>query len=399
MAEYIKVLIADGTPQMRKSIREALLNENRIDLVGDCSDGDTTLRLAIELRPDVVVLDMNLPGTDGIQIAEALTLTLPGTIIIMTSSQKGRHLIKKAMASGAREYLSKPFAMRVLIEAIINLYDKQKKHKELKDGKDYLNVMSRRKIMTVFSTKGGVGKTTLSTNLALALAEKSKGKVVLVDFDFQFGDIPLMLNLYPQKTIIDLVNDIQELDEDTIEEYLIEHQSGLKVLPAPLKPEYAEYISVQVAEKILKVLLKGYQYVIIDTAPTLQEINLMAMEMSDHVLIITTLELHTIKNVKAGLQVLSTLKYEDSKIEVILNRFNSHFGISARDIENTIGRKILHVIPEDSVAVIHSVNNGTPLVLSKGNSQISRSIKELASAVSIENHCTGKPLLKRMLGI
>jgi pilus assembly protein CpaE len=399
MAEFIKVLIADGMPQMRKSIKEALQNESRIDLVGDCSDGDTAIRLALELRPDIVILDMNLLGIDGLQTSETLSLTLPGTIIIMTSSQKGRHLIKKAMAAGAREYLTKPFPMSTLTNAILSLYDKQKKHKGLKEGQDYLSTLSRSKVMTVFSTKGGVGKSTISTNLAVSLAEKKTGKVVLVDFDFQFGDIPIMLNLYPQKTIIDLVNEIQDLDEDTIEDYLIEHSSGLKVLPAPLKPEYSEYITVQVAEKILKLLLKSYQYIIIDTAPILQEINLMAMEMSDHVLVITTLELHTIKNVKSGLQLLDTLKYDSNKIELILNRFNPHFGISARDLENTMGRKILHVIPEDNATVVHSVNNGTPIVSSKPNSQIARSIRELAAAVAIENRSTDKPLLKRMFGM
>jgi pilus assembly protein CpaE len=125
----------------------------------------------------------------------------------------------------------------------------------------------------------------------------------------------------------------------------------------------------------------------------------MAMEMSDHVLVITTLELHTIKNVKSGLQLLDTLKYDSNKIELVLNRFNPHFGISTRDLENTMGRKILHVIPEDNAIVVHSVNNGTPIVSSKPNSQIARSIRELASAVSIENRSTDKPLLKRMFGM
>lgn len=377
MSDKINILIAESMPQARSALKEMLSKEGRFNITSECSDGEAAVRTALDNDTDVVIMDINMPLLDGISAADIISTAKPNVIIIATMTEEGENTIKRVMQSGAKYYFRKPFSETDTIPAIIDLYDKHLMNSRAYN-REFIKYSKKTQIICVFSTKGGVGKTTVAVNLAAALAEKSSGKVALVDLDLEFGDVPIMLNIYPNKTIADLAAELNNMNSDAIEEFMLEHESGVRVLPAPLTPEYAEYINGHAVENILRILSDSYKYIIVDTAPSFNDVNLTLMDMSDQILFITSLDLSTIKNVKAGLQVMNSLKYSDRKVSIILNRFHRYYGINNNEMEKIFGKPIDHIIPEDNINVIKSINEGSPLVLSKSRSRSARSIIELA---------------------
>lgn len=382
MTQAIKILVADGASEMRKTIRDYLGTDSRLKIAGECSDGKSAVKMVLDIQPDVVLLDMDLPELEGVSAAEMISTASPGILIIMTSARKGTKYIKKAMAAGAREFIGKPFSSYTLINTIVDIYTRSRKNASAVNSDAIKDIEIKPKIITIFSTKGGVGKTTISVNLAVEVARITGQKVVLLDFDFQFGDIPILMNLYPKKTIIDLCSDIQNLDAETIEECLMTHESGVKVLPSPLSPEYAEFITVENVDKILKVLMENYKYLIIDTAPSFNDVNLSVLDISHEVLFIANQDIHTIRNVKEGFQVMKTLKYPESKISLVLNRYHSNYGINKSDLEKALERKAVYIIPQDNILVDNSINKGRPFAMDRSRNSLKESIKGMAAAVS-----------------
>lgn len=397
MSDNIRVMIVCGDGEPANRYKRVLSQNPGIKVVGECSSCDGAVENALESEPDIVIIDGDSPRLDSIRISEVLTSSFPGITAIITSSEGGEENLKRAMSAGAREYLLKPYPDEVLINTVVSHYEKQSRNMRVLHNRKLRLLEHKSQIITVFSTKGGVGKSTLASNLAVAIAERTNGKVALLDLDLQFGDIPVMLNLFPEKNIADLAEKIGGMNPELLEEYLIEHESGVRVLPAPMNPEYAEYINGQIVERIIKTLLESYRYIIIDTAPIFNDINLMAMDVSDKIFFVTTLDLSTIKNVKSGLQVMKTLKYTDEKIGIVLNRYHKQFGISSPELEKILGMRVTHTIPEDNATVISSANKGIPFVLAQKNSRATRCVGEIAHAVMGEEQQPEKRLLGKLL--
>lgn len=345
-----------------------------------------------------------MPGLDGIKATEAISLKYPKTSIIIISVQGEVEYVRRAMAAGAREYMVKPFTSDELAGTIKNVYDFEMKRKI--QAADPLKLMDNKdpQIITVFSTKGGVGKTTIVTNLAVSLFHESRKKVVIVDLDLQFGDVAVMMNVIPKRTITELIQDIGSLDAETLESYLVPHSSGVRVLPAPTRPEYAELITAAHVEKILNTLKQKYDYIIVDTPPFFHETTLTALDICQQILLIVSLDLPTIKNVKLGLEVLESLHHK-GKVKLILNRSSNEIGIKCSDMERSLGMKVAAHIPSDGRVVVGAVNKGVPFVISQPGAKISQSVKELAQMI-IKRSDTGletgdeskKGLLSRLFG-
>ena len=303
-------------------------------------------------------MDVNMPEMDGLTATQILSMQLPETGVIIMSVQGEKEYMKKAMFAGAREYIVKPFSAEDLTQTILRTYEFQNKKKSLSKVQDQ---QINTRIFTVFSTKGGVGKTTIASNLAVAMARTTKKRVALIDLDLQFGDVAVMLNLSLKNTIYDLVKDLKEMDSDMIEDYLVTHFSGVNVLPAPAKPEYSEFIDAKHIERILNLLIGSYHYIIIDAAASFNETVLTALDMSERILCISTLDLPTIKNMKVGLDLMDSLKYPHEKIHVVLNKASEQFGVKFKEFEQTIGHPVWAYIPEDSHTVITSATKDCPL--------------------------------------
>lgn len=377
----IKILIADDLTETRENIKRLLYFEKDMMVVGEAADGEEAIRETEKLNPDILLMDINMPVMDGITATERISLKYPKTAIIIVSVQGEQEYLKKAMVAGAREYMVKPFSSDELVNTIRRVYDfEQKRRIQLAEPAVVKQLQSDPQIVAVFSTKGGVGKTTIATNLAISLAESTRKRVVIVDLDLQFGDVAIMLNVIPKRTITELIQDLNQMDADLLESYLVTHPTGVKVLPCPTRPEYAELITGSHIEKILGILKQNYDYIVIDTAPFFHETILTALDLSHQILLIVSLDLPTIKNVKLGLEVLDSLHLK-GKARLVLNRSSDDIGIKFEDMEENLGLKVKAHIPSDGRTVVSSVNKGNPFVISNPNTKISASIKELAGII------------------
>ncbi len=397
--ERIKLVVVDDSMETRNNIKMLLSFERRIEVIGEAENGEEAVFVTREAKPDIVLMDINMPVMDGIRATEEISMSVPETTVIIMSVQGEMEYVKKAMTAGARDFLSKPFNGDELARTILRTYDLEARRRE-KSAVPKPHEEIKSKVITVFSTKGGVGKTTIASNLAVCIARTTKKRVALIDLDLQFGDIAIMLNVSVKNTISDLIKEIGQIDSGIMEEYLVTHFSGVKVLPAPIKPEYAEYITSNHVEKIINTLREYYHYIVIDTSASFHETVLTSLDMSDRILLVSTLDLPTIKNVKAGLDVMETLHYPKEKIHIVLNKASEQYGIKYKDFENTLRHPISAYIPEDSQTVITSANKGFPFVMTRTETKVAKAVMEICkNAISDLDSAAGqKPSIRKLFG-
>lgn len=234
------------------------------------------------------------------------------------------------------------------------------------------------RVITVFSTKGGAGKSVVATNLAVALAMRTTETVVLVDCDLQFGDVAVMLKLAPQHTIVDAVNSIDRMDSGFLVNLLVDHPpSGLKVLPAPLEPAYADQITADHVRSIIAGLRGVAKYIIVDTPSYFDDKVLTLIEDSDEILLVAGMDIPNIKNVKIGLQTMRMLDTPNSKIHLVLNRANTKVRLDVSEVERTLQIKAETQLPSD-IVVPQSINKSTPVVIDAPRSSIAKAFETLA---------------------
>jgi pilus assembly protein CpaE len=232
-------------------------------------------------------------------------------------------------------------------------------------------------VITVFSTKGGAGKSVVASNLALVLARNAKRPVVLVDADLQFGDLAVMLKLTPQHTLVDAVGSINRLDQQLLQSLLVPHPSGLLVLCAPLEPAFADQVSAANLVRVVQLLRTFASFVVIDTPAQFNEVVLAMLEESDHIVLVAGMDIPNIKNVKLGLQTLRLLNVPVTKLKLVLNRANSKVRLDVGEVERTLGIKADCLVPSD-IVVPQSVNKGVPAVIDAPRSKVSKSFEQLA---------------------
>ncbi len=237
------------------------------------------------------------------------------------------------------------------------------------------------KVATVFSPKGGIGKTVVSTNLAATFAKYHKNRVLLLDLDLQFGDAAIMLGIEPEKTIYDLVVAPGELDTEKLAGYTTAHPCGLDVLPAPIRPEDAELVTEGKLARLLEVARASYDTIIVDTSPFFHGPMLATLDRTDVLLLLCGLDIPTIKNVRLGLQTLELLSYPSERIRVILNRANTNVGLKRSEVEDTLRTKVHVELPSDR-AVPMAVNRGKPVALAEPGCEFSKAIRELADSIA-----------------
>jgi pilus assembly protein CpaE len=386
MADRIAVLIVDDIQETRDHLTKLLGFESDIEVVGAAASGPEALELAQRLHPAIVLMDINMPGMDGIATTEQMAATEPTASVIMMSVQGEADYLRRSMLAGAREFLVKPFSSDELVSSIRQVHDREKdKATRLAERPGAGTSDTGRepgRIITVFSPKGGVGRTTVAVNLAVVAASEMGKKVALVDASFQFGDVGVLLNLNPKnKSIADLIPDMAEGDPESIDQVLVTHSSGLKVMLAPPSPEMSELITTAFLRRILERLRDTHDLVIVDSWPWFHDTTLSLLDLSDEILALLTLEITNIKNIRLFLEVADQLGYPAGKIKLVLNRADSALGIRVSDVEHSIGRRIDETIVSDGRSVVYALNRGVPFVTSNREAQVSQDIIRLARSV------------------
>ena len=387
----ISVLIADDIEETRASIRRLLSLDMEIQVVGEAGDGREAVDKAAELRPDVVLMDINMPVLDGISATEEISFRSLDVSVIMMSVQEENEYLKKAMLAGARDYIIKPFSNDELLSTIKRVYQLDK---EMRGGLVTKALNTDPQIISFFGVKGGVGKTTLAVNTAIALRQSTRSQVVLVDLDLQFGDVAAAMNIKPRQSIADLIQEPPEVARDLLEHYLLVHKpTGVRVLCAPLKPEYGEMISQLDTERILNILKETYRYVLVDTSCYFSEPVLTALEMSNTILMVSALDVLTVKNTKLALHVLETLNMH-GRTEIIQNRTDETMGMTSDDLEKALGFKVRCTIPANGRIAVPALNKGIPFILTHPNSNIGEAVFNLSNSLV---QGVAKPVPKKKL--
>jgi len=385
----------DDIAETRENVRKLLLFEKDIEVIGAAPDGQKAIEMARQLRPDIILMDINMTPMDGITAAEIITNQVPESQIVMMSVQGEADYLRRSMLAGAREFLIKPFTGDDLVNGIRRVHELGAERRARVAAAPVAPTPEPEKkkrpggiIVTVFSPKGGTGRTTIAVNLAVALRAQTNSRVALVDCSLQFGDVGVALNLQSTKTIADLVTaGGEELDADLIDDVMLNHSSGIKVLLAPARPEMAELVTGDHLKRILTKLRLQFDYVIVDTWPSFHDQMLVTLDLADRILLITVSELSSIKNTKLFFEVMEALHYSADKIILVLNRADSRLGISPQDIQRSINHPIAAVIPSDGQVTTHAINHGVPFVLSHRDSAVAKSLYGLAqhlAALKIE---------------
>jgi pilus assembly protein CpaE len=235
----------------------------------------------------------------------------------------------------------------------------------------------RGRVVTVFSPKGGTGKTVTATNLAASLAKHHGKRALLLDLDLQFGDAAIMLGLEPEKTIHDLVTAPGELDQDKLGGYVTRHACGLDILPAPLRPEDAELVTEAKLAKLLEVAREAYDLIVVDTSPFFHGPMLATLDRTDELLLLCALDVPTLKNVRLALQTLELLSFPHERVQIVLRRTQTKVGMNPKEVEGALERRVRFEVPSDG-AVPLAVNRGNPLVLAEPRSNFSKAVREMA---------------------
>lgn len=383
--EKIKVLIVQIQDKDRQLASETLSKIDFINLVGETDNLEEANYMIEEYYPNVVLLGPNL-NFNKYLLSESIAKEYPDIAIIMIENELMEDTVYKSISSGAKDVIISPFSPSKLVESIYRAYQLVKEKQVIHREKPALSKRKNTKgnVITVFSTKGGVGKTFVSTNLAISLAKKTDKRVCLVDLDLDFGNIALALNTVPRFTILDIVDDIRNINQDIIESYLIPHESGIKVLPANIKPQINEFINADHIEIILSAVQGAFDYVVVDMPARFYEPVNPAFQLADVLLMITTPEISTIRNIKASILTLQELNFPKSKIKVLLNRSDNGGQIKPKDVESTLKESLYGVIDADYKLATLSLNNGNPIVLYKPRSTISKSFNALAKKINSE---------------
>ena len=259
-------------------------------------------------------------------------------------------------------------------------------------------------MITVFSPKGGTGKTVMATNIAAYLASKSRKRVLLIDLDLQFGDAAIMLGLDPERTMFDLVQAPGDLDPGKLAGYTTRHRSGLDVLVAPMLPEHAELVTEAKVVRLVEVAREAYDIVVIDTSPFFYGPMLALLGPTDELLLLCGLDVPTLKNVRLSLRTLELLGFPSSRTNLVLNRVTPDVGLTARDVEEALGVKVAFEVPNDPV-VAPSVNRGAVPSLTESESEFASAVARIAAVLeptlavpaTPELPATGNTRLRRLV--
>lgn len=331
-------------------------------------------------QPVVLVLGPSFAAGPDLAAAEQLLSARREVGAIMVTTELTTDLLQRALRSGVKDVLQAPVDTAQLAEAVsraaLNL--SYVAPAAAAPGSVYGEVDGEiGRVITVFSTKGGAGKSVIATNLGVVLAQRSEKPVVLIDADLQFGDIAVMLKLSPQHTIVDAVSALDRLDVALLGNLLAEHgPSGLLVLPAPLEPAFADQIGAAEMVRIVEILRTFCSFVVIDTPAYFNDVVLGLIEISDDVILVAGMDIPNIKNVKIGLQTLRLLNTPMEKLRLVLNRANSKVKLDVGEVERTLGVTADALIPSD-VVVPQAVNKGEAVVLSAPKSGVSKAIEEM----------------------
>ena len=381
----IRVVVVDDIPSTRENLKKLLSFEEDIEVVGDAGDGKEGLEVTRRLQPHVVLMDVNMPGVDGITATEQLAVELPQCPVVIMSVQGERDYLRRAMQSGAREFLIKPFTGDELVASIRRVYELESKKgaylPKAAAGAEGEQPPSRGRLVTVLSGKGGSGKSVVAVNLALALRAETSTRVCLVDLDLQFGDVGVMLNLDHAKTITELVDGESQPDWEFVDDVLADGPLGLRVLLGPFSPEYGDLVRAEHVRSLVDILRREFDWVVVDTASQLSEAALEVVDAADRIVVVGQLTIPAIKGTRLMLKTLESLRVERDRIVVVINGHDAHAIYDSPSIERNLKFPVRVQLPSEPRLVGGSIHRAVPVVVGHPDAELTSLFRALARSL------------------
>jgi pilus assembly protein CpaE len=401
LSEKIRILIVDDIAETRENLRKLLSFAPDIEVVGVAATGEEGVQLAKETQPHVILMDINLPGMDGITATEHIVREVPAAQIVILSVQGETGYMRRAMAAGARDFLVKPPSGDELMDTIRRVYEigldqaarSVPPPVATEAGPGRAGPVRRGRLITVFAPKGGVGCTTVAVNLAVALQARLGGsqRVGLFDGNLQFGDVGVMLNLQPARSVADLATHVEELDNDLLTSTLTPHPSGVKALLAPPHPEAAEPLLVdggapdgsggnRKVRTIVDQMRQEFDLVLADTWSWVDDVTLTLLDEARLILLIITPLLPDVKDARNFMDLADRLGYPVERLALVINHADRRGGIRVDQIERVL-KPALGRIPFDERAGLLAATRGMPVVTEEASKPIAQAFAHLAAAV------------------
>jgi pilus assembly protein CpaE len=389
--EAITVIIAENELAEREKLKSLLSNEADVQVIGEARDGRECVDLVRRQRPTIALIKEDLPVLNGLAAAEQIAAEMPevGVILILTGSE-GEEVWHKMLRAGIREFMTRPIAGDRLIEEIRKVSRFAKVPKRTATTTPVVPEVPKQRIVTVTGPRGGCGKTVIATNLAVAMSRDSE-KIALIDLNLWGGDIAMLLDMTPRRTLGDLLPGFGGIDYDVVDSVIGKHSSGAAVLAAPLTGTFdGSTLSRYMVQSILEALREHYECTIIDTGYANLESTLAAMDYSDLIMVVVGMDLPRLRDGKLYLKNLLAANYPKEKICVVVNRASGSKEIASSEVESILEFPVTAQLPNDDALVGSSVNLGQPFVSANPNKPLSRAILTLAEELLPAAQAAGK---------
>jgi pilus assembly protein CpaE len=371
MTQPLSVVVLSTGLDNFKEIRTALAADARVQLLAGGNDAEQLYEEIIRLKPAAAIIALGAGSDQGIKFIQRLNSESPSTALISAADNASPDLILQSLRAGAREFLRLPISAEELRTVIdqVTAFSAAQVQPPKKKGR----------MIAVFSSKGGCGTSFIATNLAAAAAART----VLVDLNLQAGDLPLFLGVDPKYSIADMVENRARLDESLIASFVTPYSSKLSLLAAPKQADSADEIEPEHVFEVLQRLRESYEYVVIDPQHTFDAITLAALDQSDEIVLVLTLDIPAIRSTQRALEIFDRLGYPRKKIRIIVNRWSKQIDLDLRQVEKFLGEPVVGFVPSDYQTAVGSINLGTPLVLSDSSSKIAQEIRRISETIAV----------------
>lgn len=378
--DALTALVVDPNPDSRLDTLAAA-RAAQLHVIGEAAYGAEATFLAADRSPSVILLALEEPPMRGLATLEALQRQAPETPVIVYSSVADPRFLREAMRAGARDFLAKPLRGSDLEDAASTLT------RRLASGPDRgieaSSVAGTGTIITVAGAKGGIGKSTLAANLSLALRELTEQEVALLDADVQFGDVGVMLDMEPspEQCVAYLARDEVQVTRQVVANCLLKHSSGVDLLGVFPEPEDWRAVRPEQLARIARALTETHEYVVLDTPGTINELVATALMEADIVLLVTSLEMSSIKDTKTATRILGSLGVESGRVRLVINDSTQASSVTPQDVAEATGVQIAATVPHDR-RMGRSVQRGVPVLQDDPSGAFSRAVKDLAGAIA-----------------
>jgi pilus assembly protein CpaE len=381
MKDVQRVAIVDPLDSTRDPLRNLLLGIESVWLEAECSRYEFFVDVARQSTPDLVVIALDADQQKAVQLIAQMTAEFPNMPILAVSGRGDGQSILQALRSGAKEFLTQP----VVLEELIGALQRLKQSRGTGEGGPSSNGVAKieSQIIAVVGSRGGVGSTSVAVNIGCNLAQNANFNVALVDLDLALGDADVALDLIPDYTLADVAMNIDRLDMTFLRRSLSKHSTGLCLLPHPVQMEDISLVHEDRLQRVIGLLRASYTHLILDLSKRFTPTDWTAMRMADVILLVTQLELTSLRNVVRILHTLGTEDALSEKVRIIVNRVGSDdCDITLKKAEETIGQPIYWQVPNDYKAMLGARNAGVPLLQHAPRSKLQLSLAELANSLS-----------------